>query len=255
MRINTLFKGIGVALFFSILHVSVFAAPPPCKGPNKNDPGCPGAEPSPSTIIVDSATVDWLNHKITVRGSALNTGATFLLGGTLLDPPPTISPVDELEIPFNDDVASEVTNQGNYLLNIDGADVLSIFVKSQVVDTAAMGCPCKTTWKIELSGVWGTAHADCLEILGPNDNDTADISGIVLSNPVAEPTDPDYYPQFPIGASFIPGDPINSVCRLVRVDIDASTTDLLSLRINEIQQAECASLLKDKVCATTTQLP
>ncbi|NQZ54511.1 MAG: hypothetical protein HRT93_09705 [Piscirickettsiaceae bacterium] len=251
MHTDTLFKVITV-LFSTIFTVSAFAVAPPCKGPNKNDPGCPGVEPPPpATAIVDSASVDWLNLNITVRGSDLDTGTTFYLGGTQLDPAPTIISSSELEIPFNDDVAAEVTEQGNYLLNVDGADVLSIFVKSQIVDSAAIGCPCDGVWQTKLGILWDTPNSECLEISGPSVNDTADISGTVLS----VPADPSSYPHFPIGASFIPGDPINSVCRLVQVNGDASVDELINLRINETQQTECADLLKANVCATTTQIP
>ena len=88
-------------------------------------------------------------------------------------------------------------------------------------------------------------------MVGAGDNDAADIAGTVLT----DPNDPSVYPHFPIGATFLPGDPVSSVCRLVQVNLDATTDDLVNLRINESQQADCAASLKVNVCATTVSAP
>lgn len=99
--------------------------------------------------------------------------------------------------------------------------------------------------------MWGTPSADCLEIQGPSTNDIADISGTIFSDYPAGIV----FPQYPIGASFYPGDPDSSVCRLVEVNSDATSTDLVNKRINENQQAACAVELKANVCATLTSFP
>jgi hypothetical protein len=190
--------------------------------------------------------VDWNNRVITVRGSDLDLATDFFLGGSAALAATTVSS-SEVEIPFDADVAAEVSTQGNYLLNVDGTDVLSIYIKSQIIDTAATGCPCEADWASDLGvlGLWGPLDTQCLEIEGLGTNDAADIAGTVLS----VPNDPATYPQFPIGAAFIPGDPISSVCRLVQVEGDATTTDLVNMRINENQQATCATSLKSHICA------
>jgi hypothetical protein len=227
MQKSTFCRGTGLALFLAMFSANALAAPA-CKGPNKNDPGCdePAAEepaPTPGTPVVDSATVDCAALAATTVSSS------------------------EVEIPFDADVAAEVSTQGNYLLNVDGTDVLSIYIKSQIIDTAATGCPCEADWASDLGvlGLWGPLDTQCLEIEGLGTNDAADIAGTVLS----VPNDPATYPQFPIGAAFIPGDPISSVCRLVQVEGDATTTDLVNMRINENQQATCATSLKSHICA------
>ena len=235
---------------------SVTLAAPACKGPNKNDAGCntdsgdsePPVEAASSSV--DSAVVDWLNEKVTLRGSALDTVVDFTLGGSTTLSISPISP-SEVDIPFDSLVAGEVTIAGNYALKADGTDIVSIYFKSQVVDAAAVGCPCDGDWSTELSGLWGTPEAECLEIAGPGSNDIADIAGTVLT----DPNDPSVYPQFPIGASFYPGDPVNSSCRLVQVNGDATTSELVKFRINEAQQADCAASLKVNVCATTIPGP
>jgi hypothetical protein len=128
---------------------------------------------------------------------------------------------------------------------------LTVFIGFQVVDPAATGCPCEVDWIAELGTLYTDKVTECLEIPGPGVNDIADISGTILSNAA----DPAAYPQFPIGASFYPGDPASSVCRLVQVNADASVVDLVNQGINENQQADCAAALKTNVCATVTTLP
>ncbi len=234
----------------------VTAAAPACKGPNKNDAGCEAPapeEPAPeaaSAGLVDSATVDWIDQKVTVRGSALGGVTQFTIGGSAALTQANASDV-QVDLLFDAAMAAAVVLEGSYSLKADGADVISIYFKSSVLDPAASGCPCDADWAAELGGLWGTPETECLEVSGPAVNDAADIAGTVLTNP----DDTAVYPQFPIGASFIPGDPVNSVCRLVRVDGDATTTELVNLRVNEAQQADCAASLQLNVCGSTLPAP
>ena len=242
-RNNVVVKGLSVLLFMFALPSAVLAAPPgPCEGPNKNDPGCPGTEVL-AVPVVDSVTVDWFNEKFVVRGNGL-TAVSFLLGSNAT-PLGTANVTDtELDIPFNSDIADEVLTEGNYGLAVDGTVQLSVYIESQVVDPGASVCPCTSDWADELAGLWGPNNTDCLEVTGTGDNDIADISGTILSNS----PDPTVYPYFPIGASFYPGDPDSSVCRLVQVNADASTVELVNMRINENQQEDCAAQLTLNVC-------
>lgn len=229
-----------------------FAAAPACKGPDKNNPECTGdsggttAPAAAATGLVDSAVVDWLNEKVTLRGNGLDTVLEFTLGGSAALTTDVITS-NELDLPFDSILAGEVASAGNYALKADGSDVIAIYFKSQVVDASAVSCPCITGWSAQLGslGLWGTPTAECLEVLGPGSNDAADIAGTVLT----DPNDPSVYPQYPIGAAFNPGDPVNSYCALFQVDGDATTTELVNFRINEAQQEDCAASLKTNVCA------
>ncbi len=243
MNIKSSFSLAGSLIFLASLSNSSFSAPGPCQGPNKNDPGCNDPPPPPpSAIVVNSATVDWFNEKITIRGNSLDTATDFILGGSV-----PITPLDvaasEVNLPFDTDVANAVTDKGNYQLNIDGTDVLSLFVKSQIIASDATGCPCEAAWNVQ---VGGQQAPECLQIVGNNSPDYADIAGTIYT----DPTDPAVYPQFPIGASFNPNSPVDSVCRLVQVDGDGTVTELTTFRINEIQQEDCAFLLTNTYCAT-----
>lgn len=236
----------------SLLHGPAYSAPA-CKGPNKNDPGCQIVEaPAVVPMVVDNATVDWFNETITLRGSGLTGAAEFILGGSS---PLAFNTVDDtvVELDFDNTVASEVDRAGNYVLKVDGTSVLSLFFESEVVDPGAGGCPCATPWPNALDpldpSLWtpSTKTTQCLEIPGPADNDVADIAGTILT----DPNDLAVYPQYPIGAAFVPGDPVSSVCRLVRVNGDGSQSDLVNLRINELQQTACAIVLQTNVCKDT----
>lgn len=242
-----------LSLLLTLVHVGATAAPS-CKGPNKNDPECVTAEepaaPAAAPGTVDSATVDWFNQKLVLRGTGLDTVAAFTLGGSVALTTDNVTP-SSLEIPFDADVAGEVTDSGNYALIADGAVALSLYFKSQVIDPGAdPNCPCELAWSGAVPG-WSVPETECLEVVGGGDNDAADIAGTVLT----DPNDPSVYPHFPIGAAFLPGDPVSSVCRLVQVNVDATTSDLVNLRINENQQADCAESLKLNVCATTVSAP
>ena len=245
MKKNLIFKGLCVLLFMFAFQVSVQAAPP-CKGPNKNDPGCE-QEAAVVAAVVDSVTVDWLNEALIVRGSGFIGSTSFLLGSSVTPLGTADVTGTELNIPFSADVAAEVMSQGNYNLVVDGSVQLSVFVESQIIDPAAIGCPCEIdfAWSTALGGFWGPPLiTECLEIEGPLANDIADIAGTILSNP---PVTTDY-PQYPIGASFYPGDPDSSVCRLVQLNADASVDELVNRRINENQQEDCALLLQANIC-------
>jgi hypothetical protein len=235
-----------------------WAAPPPCKGSSKSDPGCeePVQPPAESAAAVDSVTVDWFNQALVVRGSGFSGLTEFLLGGnpTLLA---TANVTDSVvELPFDATLAAEATTQGNYNLWVDGAIVLSVYIEAAILDPAATGCPCEADWAIGLGNLWDPVdppgkNTDCYEIEGLGSNDLADISGTVLSNA----GDPTVCPQYPIGASFYPGQPNDSYCALVQVNGDASTSELVNLPINELQQADCADALYLNVCGTVTPLP
>jgi hypothetical protein len=245
MNYLALFKRLSIFFFILVVHSSLMAAQP-CKGPNRNDPGCPGAElePPPPPVVVDSVTVDWLNEKLVVRGSGFTGSTSFLLGSNAT-PLATAGVTDtELDIPFSSVMASEVLSEGNYKLEIDGSMELSVYVESQIIDPGASGCPCQADWSAELGSLWGPENSECLEVVGLLTNDPADIAGTVLT----DFTDASVYPHYPIGASFIPGDPDNSVCRLVQVNGDASVDELVNHRINETQQEDCALLLRANIC-------
>jgi hypothetical protein len=253
MNITQAIKGVGFGLLFLSFGTAALAAPP-CKGPNKNDPGCGGEEPPVEAVgaaVVDSITVDWLGQALIVRGADLDTVAAFGLAGNA-GPLPTqnVTPT-QLEIPFDAGLAAEVAGAGSYAVTADGASVLTVYIEAGIVDPAATGCPCEAGWVAALGAAWGVPESECLEIEGPGANDPADISGTVLS----DPTDPTVYPHYPIGASFYPGEPLASSCRLVQVDGDATQTDLVNVRINEIQQADCRTTLALNVCQTITPLP
>jgi hypothetical protein len=254
--VNKIFMVRGLVTFLVLFtcNQALYAAPA-CKGPNKNDPGCPGTETAPAAVAaleINSVTVDWFNQKLAVRGAGLDTVATFTLGGTTLAIPSVTDMA--LDIPFDSTMAGVVTETGNYAFDADGTVALSVYFKSQVVDPAAGGCPCETVlpdnW-INTIPRWGNPDTDCLEIVGSGTNDVADIAGTVLS----DPNDPLAYPQYAVGASFQPGDPENSVCQLVQVNADATTSELVNSRINETQQEACAGSLKTNVCATTAPAP
>ena len=249
---NPKLRGLGAVLFLLAIHLPMAMAAPPCKGPNKNDPGCGEEAPAVDPVVVDSVTVDWLNEELTVRGSGFTGATSFTLGTSAVPLPTTDVTATLLNIPFNTDIAAEVITQGNYKLEADGTEQLSVFIESQIIDPAATGCTCELDWASELGLLWtDPPQADCLEIEGPGANDIADISGTVLT----DPADAAVYPHYPIGASFYPGDPDSSVCRLVQVNADATAVDLVNLRINENQQADCAAALIANVCATVTPLP
>jgi hypothetical protein len=251
MHCIRLATGLIFLFVLTLLNGPAYSAPA-CKGPNKYDSGCPDAAdagteaPAAVPIVVDNATVDWFNQKITIRGTGLSGPLEFILGGSS---PLTATPVDDtvVELPFHTTVAGEVDQAGNYVLKVDGTGVLSLFFESQVIDPLDDICPCTTAWSGALGPLWAppTKTTQCLEISGTSGNDVADIAGTILTNP----NDPAVYPHYPIGAAFYPGEPVSSVCRLVEVNNDGSQSDLVNLRINELQQADCAAVLQTNVCA------
>lgn len=248
MKTKTRLIGWGLVLLLCGFYDLPVMAAPACKGPNKNDPGC--NQPAAPAGTVDSVTVDWFDQKLVVRGSGL-TGFTSFGLGAFPGPLATANVTDtQLDIPFNADLAGEVQGQGSYLLTGDGTAQLTVFIDSQIVDPAATGCPCEAEWAAALAS-WGTPGTDCVETAGPGVNDPADITGTILSNPA----DSTQYPQYPISASFYPGLPEDSVCRLVELDGSVSPTELVNHRINENQQADCRNVLALNVCSTISQLP
>ncbi|MBL4781559.1 MAG: hypothetical protein JKX92_04900 [Porticoccaceae bacterium] len=244
-------KGLGTLLVMLVVASAVRAAPPgPCEGPNKRDPGCPGTEVQ-AAAVVDSVTVDWFNQLLRIRGSGFvagGGGTSFLLGGNL-NPLVTSNVTDtRLDIAFSSVMADEVLAAGNYSLTVDDLVQLSVYIESQIIDPTATACPCSGDWLAELDtltpSLWGGNDTQCIEIEGPGTNDVADISGTLITDPL----DNSVYPHYPIGASFHPGDPDNSVCRLVQVNADASISELVNKRVNEATQAACAEVLKVNVC-------
>lgn len=236
---------------FATMSAGAHAAPA-CKGKDKNNPDCQVAEEPPpeesvTPGLVDSASVDWFNQKVTVRGSGLGS-VEFTIGGS--------SPLSQengsdtqVDLPFDATLAAEVTLEGTYLLKADGADVISIYFISEVIDPLAADCPCQSDWSNQFSGMawWPTPGTECVGYEGAGVNDASDLAAIVLPNP----EDPSVYPHYPVGASFVPGDPVNSYCSLVQLNADATFSELSHHRINEGQQATCAAWLQTNVCATT----
>jgi hypothetical protein len=224
----------------------------PCSGPHKNDPECV-ASLLPPAISVNSATVDWLNEKIIVRGGNFSSSTTVTIAGL----PATIGSqtVDQIEIPF--DAAIGGIPRGNHNLIADdgpssSASSISLFVKAEIIDQAAGGCPCESGWITELGSLWGGKLTDCFEIAGGAGN-PEDIAGTVLTNS----TDPTVYPHYPIGAAFT-AEPDESVCQLTRVSTPLDPTavnDLVKTRINRLQQGICRTSLANNVCNTITTAP
>lgn len=255
MKVLTAIQGLIAALLFFVFTTSSLMAAPPCKGPNKNEPGCPGAEEPPpppellAAYMVDSVTVDWLNLILVVRGTGIDVATDWVLSGSPSLSNVTVIDSNTVEIGFDGDLAAEVQGAGSYLLTADGNVQLTVYSEYQIIDPAAVGCPCQGTWSAQIPD-WGSPiDTDCLEIVGPGSNDPADISGTYL------PAEPLIYPQYAFGASFYPGEPSNSVCRLVQVNTDLSTVDLINLQINENQQADCRAALASNACFSTTTLP
>ena len=113
----------------------------PCSGPHKNDPGCLVSALSPA-ISVNSATVDWLNEEIIVRGANFSASTTITIAGQ----PATIGnqTTDQIEIPF--DAAIAGIPKGNHNLVVNDApssstSSMSIFFKAEIIDQALAGCP------------------------------------------------------------------------------------------------------------------
>lgn len=222
-------------------------AAPPCKGPNKYDPGCPDAEepaPAEPDAVVESVTVDWFNQVIVVRGSGLSGVTEFLLGGN----PTALATANEsdtrVDLVFDANLSSEADTRGSYNLTVDGAVALSIYIEYPIIASSASECPCEADWDNELGSLWGTHVTPCPEIEGTGSNDIADIGAEILSDPL----DATVYPHYFAGASFYPGVPADSYCTLVQLNGDATTAELVRSQINENQQSDCADALKDNVC-------
>jgi hypothetical protein len=256
MKVLTAIQGLSASLLLFVFTTSSLMAAPPCKGPNKNDPGCPGAEdppPPPESLLaanmVDSVTVDWLNLVLVVRGTGIDAATDWFLGGSPSLSNVTVIDANTVEIGFDADLAAEVQGAGSHLLTADGNVQLTVYSEYQIIDPAATVCPCQVTWSAQIPDWGGPIDTVCLEVEGLVTNDPADISGTYT------PADPLLDPQYAFGASFYPGEPGNSVCRLVQINPDLSTADLVNLPINENQQANCRTALADHACSTITTLP
>jgi hypothetical protein len=224
----------------------------PCSGPHKNDPGCLVAAVSPA-ISVNSATIDWLNEKIIVRGANFSADTTITIAGQ----PVTIGSqtADQLEIPFDAAIAGIPKGNHNLIANdtpSSSTGSMSLFVKAEIIDQDLAGCPCDADWISELGTLWGQGLTDCFEISGGAGN-PEDIAGTILT----DSTDPAIYPHYPVGAAFT-DDPDKSVCQLTRVSSTLDPTavsDLVKTRINRQQQGACRTTLVNNVCGTITPLP
>ena len=120
-----------------------------------------------------------------------------------------------------------------------------------MVNPAATGCPCEDGWSLAPYGPligWGSQPAQCVAIDTPTQKDLA-------ATVYTDPEDLLVYPHYPIGAAYVAGDPVHSVCRLVQVDDDTTVTDLVVAPINQGQQAECAVLLTNQLCDSVSELP
>lgn len=225
----------------------------PCSGPHKNDPECLVSVAALPAITVNSATVDWLNENIIVRGENFSGSTTITLAGQ----PATIGSqtAEQIEIPF--DAAIAGTPKGNHNLVASDApsastSSISLFVKAEIIDQSLGGCPCETDWSTELGILWGQNLTECYEISGGAGN-PEDIAGTVLTNAA----DPGVYPHYPIGAAFT-AEPDESVCQLTQVSnpLDpTAVTDLVKTRINRLQQGNCRTALANNICSTITPVP
>lgn len=231
----------------------LLAAPGPCTGPNKNDPGCNTTTATPSSIVVNSAQVDWLSEQIVVNGENFSADTTVTIAGISA----TISnrTSTQLFIPMDSAIAG--TFKGNHKIIVDdlpsaSSSDLSLFVKAPLIDSSLSGCPCEGTWSTELGDLWNpaTKTAECIEVnSGPGG--TQDIGSTVYS----DPNDLTVPPNYPIAAAFST-EPTESVCRLTRIDNSANpVTDIVKKRINRQQQSDCRAVLANNVCATINGNP
>lgn len=256
MKVLTAIRGLSASLLLFVFTTSSLMAAPPCKGPNKNEPGCPGTEdppPPPESLLaanmVDSVTVDWLNLVLVVRGTGIDAATDWFLGGSPSLSNVTVIDANTVEIGFDADLAAEVQGAGSHLLTADGSVQLTVYSEYQIIDPAASGCPCQGIWAAQIPDWVGPTDTVCLEVEGLVTNDPVDISGTYT------PADPLLDPQYAFGASFYPGEPGNSVCRLVQINPDLSTADLVNLQINENQQVQCRTALDTNACSSITTLP
>ena len=250
MKVLNSIQGLSISLLLVLFTTSSLMAAPACKGPNKNDPGCDVAEPSTlGADSVDSVTVDWFNQVLVVRGTDIDAATDWVLGGSPALANATVINPDMVEIGFDADIAAQVQGGGSYLLTADGNAQLTIYIEHQIIDPAATGCPCQTTWAAQIPDWVGPTDTACLEISGPGSNDQADISGTYTPVDVLED------PQFSFAASFNPGDPANSVCQLIQVNPDLTVVELVNVQINENQQADCRDELAANACFSITPVP
>ncbi|TXL14711.1 hypothetical protein BMR05_06345, partial [Methylococcaceae bacterium HT4] len=257
---------------------AVNAAPaPPCKGPNKNDPGCPADVPVVVTsppVKINSAYIEWFDIKIVVTGDfdfdfTIPATTVTLSGITPINPENVSS--SSFEIPFDSDTAG-IAGKGNHRLIVDDGTTsseISLYIEGQIIDKDLIGCPCADAdaWSDQLgAALWNpttkrfTIHGiiialptrihiepktvACLEL---NIAQHKDIAGTISS----DPDTPNTYPLYTIGAAFTDL-PKESVCRLTRIDnIGGPATDLVNIRINKTQQIDyCRDVIANNICAT-----
>jgi hypothetical protein len=238
-------------LLIQFLFINSVSSAPACKGPNKNDPGCAVAEAAPAAISINSATVDWLNEEILIKGENYSGSTTVTIAGV----PATINTQTSTQL----DVKFPSLPKGNHNLVVSdttssSSASLSFYAKGELVNPDLTGCPCATDWYNSLNplGLY-TQTADCYELSPGGAGNPEDIAGTILTNP----TDPSAYPQYPIGAAFT-DDPNESVCQLTEVDQISgipTPTDLVKIRINRAQQGSCHDILVANICNTVTPVP
>ncbi len=127
---------------------AVNAAPAPCKGPNKNDPGCPADVPVVVTsppVKINSAYIEWFDEKIVVTGDFDFTipATTVTLSGITPINPENVSS-SSFEIPFDSDTAG-IAGKGNHRLIVDDGTTsseISLYIEGQIIDKDLIGCPC-----------------------------------------------------------------------------------------------------------------
>lgn len=242
-------------LFFMVFLLSgqLSAAPGPCTGPNKNDPGCNTTTATLPAVVLNSAQVDWLNEQIVVNGENFSADTTVTIAGVSATIASRSS--SQLFIPMDSAIAGTLKGNHNLVVNDPpsaSSSSLSLFIKASLIDSTLTGCPCELDWSNSLGGLWNPAikSTECTEV-NSGSNGTQDIAGTVYS----DPNDVTVYPHYPIGAAFT-AEPSESVCQLTSVDNSpASVTNLVKKRINRQQQSDCRAVLANNICSTINGNP
>lgn len=246
MFVKLFFKAVTSVLLLTLFNMSAIAAPPACKKNDPDYPDClnpPPPPPPPAAIVVNSVEVDWPNEQFIVRGEGLDIAPQVSLAGSIVSSTDSNTDGSEMYIPFDNSVASTVTDMGNYQLNINGSDVISVFIKSQIISADAQDCPCELPWSTALQGL--QKSPECIAITG----DSPQIAGTIYSDTSSS------YPQYAIGAAFIRDKPNDTVCSLVQVNENALINELVNIRINKTQQGSCAATLASSYCSVVTEIP
>ena len=109
---NNISKGLVLVLIQLALINSAYSAPP-CKGPNKNDPGCGSTAAAPPAVSVNRVWADWLNEEIIVEGANFSGSTTVSIAGA----PATIN----AQTPTQLDVKFPPLTKGNHNLVVSDA--------------------------------------------------------------------------------------------------------------------------------------